>query len=214
MHARAPLLAAILAATAVIPITVAGGADDCFNADPILGEGAFAFDNVTATTDGPAHAACTAFGQMQISNDVWFCWSSDFDDAIVVETCGGTSVDSKIAVYADCVCPPTDADLVECNDDACDIQSRVIVSATSGQPLLMRIGTFPGAGGGTGTFSVTACPGDADLDGHVNVTDLGIALANFGQTVAVNSDGDLTGDGQVNIADLGELLAYFGTTCI
>ncbi len=213
MSIRAYHWIAVLGIVLGAPVVLGGGANNCIDAVPIVGEGTFAFDNVTATTDGPAHNACMAFGETQISNDVWYCWTADSDDAIVVETCGGTTVDSKIAVYGDCFCPPTDADLVECSDDACGIQSRVIVSATSGETLLLRIGTFPGAGGGTGTFTVTACPGDVDLDGMVNVTDLGILLANFGASVSINADGDLNGDGQVNITDLGELLASFGLTC-
>lgn len=57
------------------------------------------------------------------------------------------------------------------------------------------------------------CAGDVNNDGSVNISDLGIVLANFGTTGATREQGDLSGDGQVNITDLGEVLANFGQAC-
>lgn len=56
------------------------------------------------------------------------------------------------------------------------------------------------------------CPGDTDGDGHVNITDLGVVLSQFGAT-GPGLAGDLDGDGNVNITDLGLILAYFGASC-
>jgi hypothetical protein len=55
---------------------------------------------------------------------------------------------------------------------------------------------------------------DADFDGNcqVNLTDLGILLANFGGP-ATNATGDANGDGLANLTDLGILLARFGSNC-
>ncbi|MFI4855991.1 MAG: choice-of-anchor B family protein [Phycisphaerales bacterium JB065] len=50
-------------------------------------------------------------------------------------------------------------------------------------------------------------PGDANGDGAVDLADLNMVLANFGQTT---SDGDVTGDGSVDLADLNLVLAEFG----
>jgi hypothetical protein len=58
-----------------------------------------------------------------------------------------------------------------------------------------------------------ACPGDVDRNFLINITDLGILLANFGEMGATHHDGDLSGDGSVNITDLGILLANYGGTC-
>jgi hypothetical protein len=68
----------------------------------------------------------------------------------------------------------------------------------------------------------TGCPNpgcddvgaDADFDGNcqINLTDLGILLANFGGP-ATNATGDANGDGQANLTDLGILLARFGSNC-
>jgi hypothetical protein len=66
--------------------------------------------------------------------------------------------------------------------------------------------TLPGDNG-------IVCPGDVDGDLDVDLTDLAILLANFGQGGAVHSDGDLDNDGFVTLADLSILLAHFGAVC-
>jgi choice-of-anchor B domain-containing protein len=52
-----------------------------------------------------------------------------------------------------------------------------------------------------------AVPGDANGDGSVDLTDLNLVLANFGQAV---TEGDVTGDGSVDLADLNLVLSQFG----
>lgn len=54
------------------------------------------------------------------------------------------------------------------------------------------------------------CPGDANGDSEVNLADLNLVLANFGQT---SPNGDVNGDGVVNLADLNLVLANFGLVC-
>ena len=60
--------------------------------------------------------------------------------------------------------------------------------------------------------------GDANLDGNVNSSDLGLLLNNFGSSEATPGagagygGGDLSMDGQVNSTDLGLLLNNFGFT--
>lgn len=71
--------------------------------------------------------------------------------------------------------------------------------------------------GSSGIFTARAvgeCTADVNEDGLVNITDLGVVLANFGTTSgATLADGDVTGDGAVNISDLGLLLTGFGQDC-
>jgi hypothetical protein len=52
--------------------------------------------------------------------------------------------------------------------------------------------------------------GDANLDGIVDVGDLGILAANYGSTLASWCKGDFTGDGCVDVGDLGVLAANYG----
>ncbi|MFG0293884.1 MAG: GC-type dockerin domain-anchored protein [Phycisphaerales bacterium JB050] len=54
------------------------------------------------------------------------------------------------------------------------------------------------------------CPGDPNQDGVVDLSDLNLVLANFGQESLC---GDTNGDGVVNLADLNAVLASFGTNC-
>ncbi len=162
--------------------------DNCADSEVITGEGQFDFDNTTATTDGPPHAACSTMeGDEQTIHDVWYCWTAPCTDTVYIQTCGLTGVDTKINVYNGCdTCPPTGAGLVTCNDDFCGydpdvaLQSQVSFGATDGQDYLIRVGTFPGGTdpgsgtfepveGGTGKFRIScgipdnpACPGTGD----------------------------------------------------
>jgi hypothetical protein len=148
-----------------------GGGESCIAAEAISGTGVFDFNNTTAPTDGAPSPVCSFFGQTQIDRDVWFCWTAPATPcatSYVIETCGQTSVDTKIAVYSGCssTCPPTTP--ISCSDDDCGIvplfrQTRVVFNAVPGQSYRIRIGTFPGENGGTGTFSIS-CPDRPDND--------------------------------------------------
>jgi hypothetical protein len=51
--------------------------------------------------------------------------------------------------------------------------------------------------------------GDANLDGAVNLTDLGVLIDNFGKP-GVWANGDFNNDGRVDLSDLGILIDNFG----
>lgn len=155
--------------------TLGGGSDTCATAPLVTGVcgGVFFFDNANATTDGQPDPLCDAFGTQQIDNDVWFCWQAPPGTAggVQFETCGGTTVDTKIAMYGpfpDCAtatatgCPG--GNIQACNDDTCGLQSLIAgPGANSGEIYLVRIGTFPGATGGTGDVLAT-CTVPVGLD--------------------------------------------------
>jgi hypothetical protein len=50
--------------------------------------------------------------------------------------------------------------VLACNDDDCDVQSRLLFTAVNGQSYLIRLGSSAGAPGGSGTFTIT-CTGHA-----------------------------------------------------
>jgi hypothetical protein len=54
------------------------------------------------------------------------------------------------------------------------------------------------------------CPADVTGDGEINLADLNLVLAGFGQTTP---DGDTNNDGVVDLADLNAVLAAFGQAC-
>ncbi len=139
-------------------------ANDVFGgAKPLLGPGPFDFDNTKATGQGPDPADCSAMEDIDaIADDLWFCWTSPCSDFVNIDTCNppgtplanATLVDTKVAVYRDCNVAPTDANLVECDDDACGFQSQVRFVATTGQSYLIRVGAFPGTLDGGTDFPV------------------------------------------------------------
>jgi hypothetical protein len=55
-----------------------------------------------------------------------------------------------------------------------------------------------------------ALPGDANLDGRVDINDLTIVLAHYGQNGMSWATGDFNGDGKVDINDLTIVLANYG----
>ena len=55
-------------------------------------------------------------------------------------------------------------------------------------------------------------PGDANLDGKVDINDLTIVLAHYNQTGMSWSQGEFTGDGTVDINDLTIVLAHYNQT--
>ena len=56
----------------------------------------------------------------------------------------------------------------------------------------------------------SSLPGDANLDGKVDINDLTIVLSHYGQSGQTWADGEFTGDGTVDINDLTIVLAHYG----
>jgi formylglycine-generating enzyme len=54
-----------------------------------------------------------------------------------------------------------------------------------------------------------ASPGDANLDGKVDINDLSKVLTNYDQTGKARADGDFNNDGKVDINDLGVVLTNY-----
>lgn len=139
------LLSALLAST-----SFAQGDNTCATAQPIAGSGTFVFDNTLATTDGSPDNLCLFFSLDQIELDVWWSWVPATSGAYQLDTCAQTTVDTKVAIY-DGSCAGA---VLACNDDSCSLQSLVQFTAIAGQTYIIRLGVYPGAAGGTGTFTV------------------------------------------------------------
>lgn len=92
------------------------------------------------------------------------------------------------------------------------------VSGTIGQPDAGRMtgGNFEIVGGFWAGAVPQPCtfPGDLNVDGDVDLSDLSTLLANFGVgSGATLATGDVDGDGDVDLTDLSSLLANFGLFC-
>ena len=138
-------------ALAAAPSVHAQGSDACASATSIAGTGTFAFDTTGASTDGIVDPLCAFAGTSQIEHDVWFRWTATVGTRARLSTCGGTSVDTRLAVYLGGVCGGT---MLACNDDSCGLQSEVDIPLIAGQEYLVRIGTYPGATPGPGLLSI------------------------------------------------------------
>ncbi len=97
-----------------------------------------------------------------------------------------------------------------------DLSVAYTVNATSvniGAPVIGRKGTLVIAGTGNVRAFRTErpCAGDLDGDEDVDLSDLGILLADWGCSGACA--GDVDGDGDVDLSDLGELLAAYAQPC-
>jgi hypothetical protein len=187
----------LLATTVLVALAGGGPAgaqpanDVCANAELIYGIGCFPFTTVGATTDGPPHAACAAYGDDQVNEDVWFEWTPLFNGDALLTTCGsndctGADFDTKIAVYDGCGCPVSDATLLGCNDDGpgCpNYTSAVTVPVTAGRCYMVRVGGF-GAATGSGELEIALLPPpNDDCDDAIVITEPCHPFNNFGATL-------------------------------
>jgi hypothetical protein len=161
MHLRTCSFAFVLAAASSLATpSRAQGSDSCSTPTVIAGLGNFAFSNAAATqgTEGQANSICLLFGSMNIAHDVWFSWVAPSSGWITIATCGLSSVDTKLAVYAANGCPGAAA--LACSDDDCGggLQSSVTINVTAATNYTIQLGVFPSAAGGTGQFSIATSP--------------------------------------------------------
>ena len=185
------------------------GSDSCGSAAAIGGSGAFAFDSTGAATDGVAGtgADCNeGFGNDDVNNDIWYAWTADCDGTASVDTCG-SSFDTRLGAYNNAACPPGNADLLDCNDDFCGLQSGISFAATSGTTYLIRVGSFsdtPGTGG-AGTLNITCdggggggcgaagfCQDPDQINATDSNTDGGLGLFTAAENFSATADGDIT----------------------
>jgi hypothetical protein len=135
------------------PAPLVGGADSCVTPDVVTGLGSFTFDNTIASTgaEGQSETPCLAFSTTAITNDVWFTWTAPYTGGLRFETCGGATVDTKLAAYPGTTCPAPGTALA-CNDDSCGLQSAISFAVTSGNSYVLQLGNFPGGVTTVGTF--------------------------------------------------------------
>lgn len=130
--------------------------DDCSAPIAISGAGPFAYDDSLATL-GATGQMCVPTGTSTIDHDLWYCWTAPASGSYDVSTRGLTLLDTKIAVYAGCACPTSAS--IGCNDDVCGtLQSTMTWNANAGTSYLIQIGTFTGAQGGLGAFTIVPTP--------------------------------------------------------
>ena len=123
----------------------------------------------TATLDGPS----TDCSGGSVAPDRWYRVVGT-GQSITASLCGGTSYDSKIAIYTGS-CGSLVA--LVCNDDFCGLQSQVTWSSTSGVTYYIRVhGFFGGTGSYSLNVSCATLTGDTGTSSLVaaNNTDMGM----------------------------------------
>jgi hypothetical protein len=143
---------------AVLSPAGAQGSDSCTTPTVLGAVASFPFDNAAATQGGEAQTdpLCQVFGTSNIGHDVWFTWTAPTTGTYTLSTCGGTSVDTKIAAWSGGTCPTNLMLALACNDDGCGQQSTITFQATAGNAYVFQIGTDPNQPGGTGTVTIAA----------------------------------------------------------
>lgn len=81
-------------------------------------------------------------------------------------------------------------------------QTAVYVSREGGQPPRLIL-----------TLRTPACPGDADGDGAVGLSDIALIISNWFLVGSPGTLGDLTGDGVRDLADLALVINHWGAAC-
>jgi len=163
--------------------------DDCTVPQAIAGSGLFAFDTTGATTDGISDGACSEFSAPQIHNDLWFRWTPAATGQFRIATCGLTSLDTKLAVYADQACPPVAP--LACSDDACSLQSQVVFSAAGGASYLVRVGSYAITSSGAGALEIVQVSGSVGMSyctAAPNSAGPGATMSAFGSPSVVLND--------------------------
>src|SRR5689334_13500020 len=125
--------------------------DDCTAPTTLVGVGSFPFDNTSATTsiEGQTETLCNMYSSTALVQDLWFQWTALSSGCAIFETCGST-VDTKIALYAGTGCPVAGT-AIDCDDDTCGVQTRLRIFATAGVTYTIQLGLYPyGAAPGAG----------------------------------------------------------------
>jgi len=180
-----PLPAPIGTSTFAHIAVASAGVDDCALAgtNAISGPGTFPVNTLAATDSPQVGTGCT-----QAHTDVWFQWTATQTTTYDLTLCSGTSADTVIAVWAGAACPSGTP--LACNDDACNVQSRVEFSAVNGNVYLIQIGVYGanGSPGFNGTFDIVAQPPPPVNDECTNATVVsGLGTFAFDNTSATTS---------------------------
>ncbi len=123
-------------------------ADDCCDAQPV-NDGTTAFDTTTATTDYQ--------GDCDMEMDIWYTYTPTYTGTALISLCG-SSFDTKLAVYPGTPCQSgtlcCSGTMIGCNDDYCDVQSRLSIGVISGESYLIQIGGYSDSEYGPGILTV------------------------------------------------------------
>ena len=177
--------------------------DECTGAIPLVGAGPYAFDNSNATTGvtGQSEALCNFYATTVIDNDIWYTWTAGASGLASLALCGGSFMDSKVAVYAGSGCP-TAGTAIACNDDSCGLQSALCFNVTNGSTYMIQLGNYPGALGAAGTFTITVGAAAPPCDPSDGSTENLLGWTVGGEMVWLNKFGGIGQSNTISTVDI------------
>lgn len=141
--------------------------DDCINALPVDDVTDMPFDTSCATFDGPEHCIT--------SPNIWYRYHAA-GAGVVTVSLGGSSFDTKLAVYRGGDCYPALAAMIECNDDfGNSLASQITFQATADRDYLIEIGGYNVDEAGPGLLTIVSdlTPPPSPKDDCVNAISIG-----------------------------------------
>jgi subtilisin-like proprotein convertase family protein len=190
--------------------------DECETAQPVA-NGMWEFSTIegTTSTDPYDEAQCEGTYLGVMTNDVWFSYEACATGTMTVSTCDLVDFDTDLVVYeGDC----NSMTQISCNGDGdgCGGYSSILTTTvTEGTTYMIRVGGWGDSSIGSGELfvdgpegdcGVEPCEGDVDGDGQVAVTDLLLAIDQWGGP----GSADINGDGIVNVEDLLAIVGAWG----
>ncbi len=184
--------------------------NDCASPQ-VVADGVIAFSTCRAGGGFPTISGCSPSGSISLGHDVWFRYTAPSTGTATIDLCG-SNFPAAVAVYDLGRCPGLIDQPAACDTGACPGgQARVEFAIVEGAEYLIRVGSLPGAAGGSAVMSIasgTACPADWNEDGSVNSNDISAFLATWLDSVQAGSlAADFSGDGAVNSNDISAFLA-------
>ena len=189
--------------------------DECATAATVT-NGTWEFSTLEGTTSSDPYnedqCAGTYLGVM--TNDVWFSYEACASGSMTVSTCDLVDFDTDLVVYeGDC----SSMTQISCNGDGdgCGGYSSILTTdVTEGATYIIRVGGWQdslGSGelfidGPAGDCGSEPCDGDVDVDGEVAVSDILLAIDQWG----TSGSADINGDGIVDVEDLLAIVGAWG----
>jgi len=185
------------------------GNDECSTAIAVI-DGTHSFTTVGASHSGDSYNDDQCGGSYlgEMTADVWFSYTACGSGSMTVSTCDIVDFDTDIVVYEGNCGNKTQ---IACNGDGdgCGGYSSITTfNVSQGNDYLIRVGGWGSSSEGSGQLSVdgpgepcdtTPCPGDANGDGMIGVSDILIVIDMWGQSGGI---GDINDDGAVDVSDL------------
>lgn len=152
---RWPYLAALVTIFGLTPVGAQSPNDLCFNAIPLTDGVTQTFDTTFDSSDGPSP---TCGGSLP-PTDIWYTYTASCTGTATATMCG-SSYDTRLAVYPDADCPPTNE--IACNDDSCGLQTQLDWPVVAGSTYRLQVCGFNSASG-AGQITVTCAGGSTDI---------------------------------------------------